>query len=28
MRWMWISVSHPGDFTSKKRDPDIHSVGG
>jgi hypothetical protein len=27
-RWMWISVSHPGDFTSKERDPDIHSLGG
>jgi len=27
MRWMWSSVSHLGDFTSKERDPGIHTVG-
>lgn len=26
MRWLWSSVFHPGDFTSKERDPGIHSV--
>jgi len=27
IRWMWSSISHPGDFILKERDPGIHSVG-